>query len=78
MVISFRNGNNDPIRDCFDKYYMPLVEIKNFNALIGNKPIFDQPVTNEQEAYEKPIEMAKKLWLYNRKFIRIFESSKLL
>ena len=38
---------------------MPLVEIKSFNALIGNKPIFDQPVKNKQEASEKPIEMTK-------------------
>ena len=25
------------------KYYMPLVEIKDFNALIDNKLFFDQP-----------------------------------
>ena len=30
---------------------MPLVEIKYFNALIGNKPFFDHPVKNKQEAY---------------------------
>ena len=32
---------------------MPSVEIKYFNALVGNKPIFDQSVKNKQEAYEK-------------------------
>ena len=36
---------------------MSLVEIKDFNALIDNKPFFDQPVKNKQEAYEKLIEM---------------------
>ena len=35
---------------------MPLVEIKDFNALIDNKPFFDQPVKNKQEAYEKLID----------------------
>ena len=35
---------------------MLLVEIKVFNALIDNKPFFDQPVKNKQEAYEKFIE----------------------
>ena len=25
------------MRDCFDKYYIPIVEIKYFNALIDNK-----------------------------------------
>ena len=37
-VLSFKDGNNYPTRDSFDKYYMPLVRIKNFNALIDNKP----------------------------------------
>ena len=37
---------------------MPLVEIKYFNALIDNKPFFDQPVKKEQEVYEKFVEMS--------------------
>ena len=38
---------------------MALEEIKGFNALIDNKPFFDQPVKNTQEAYEKLIEISK-------------------
>ena len=38
---------------------MPLVEIKDFNSLIGNNAFFDQPVKNKQEAYEKLIEMSR-------------------
>ena len=38
---------------------MQLVEIKEINALIDNKPIFEQSVKKKkQEAYEKPIEMS--------------------
>ena len=59
FVLSFKNGNDDPTRNSLDKYYMPLVEIKDFNALIDNKPFFDQPVKNKQEAYEKPIEISR-------------------
>ena len=44
FVFSFKNVNNDPKRDSFDKYYIPLVEIKDFNALIDNKPFFVQLV----------------------------------
>ena len=33
---------------------MPLVEIKDFDSLIDNKPSFDYPVKKKQEAYEKP------------------------
>ena len=38
---------------------MPLVEIKDFNALIDNTPFFDQPVKNKQETSEKLIEMSQ-------------------
>ena len=51
-LLSFKNGNNDPTRNYFDKYYMQLVEIKDFNVLIENKPFFDQQVKNKQEAFE--------------------------
>ena len=38
---------------------MPLVEINDLNVLIENKPFFDQPVRNKQEAYEKLVEMSR-------------------
>ena len=39
------NHNDDfPDRNSFDKYYMPLVEIKDFNVLINNKPFFKSPI----------------------------------
>ena len=47
FVLSFRDGNDNPTRNSFDKYYMPLVEIKDFNTLIDNKPFFDQPVKSK-------------------------------
>ena len=59
LVLSFKNGNIDPMKDSFHKYYMPLVEIKDFHALIDNKPCFDQPVKNKQEAYEKCIKISR-------------------
>ena len=44
IVHSFAKGHNDSTRGSFDKYYMLLVEIKNFDVLIDNKPFFDQAV----------------------------------
>ena len=38
---------------------MSLVEIKDFNELIDNKPFFDQPVKSNQETYGKLIEMSR-------------------
>ena len=38
--LSFENGSNDPKRNSFDKYYMLLVKLNNFHALIDNKLFF--------------------------------------
>ena len=48
----FKNGNKHLTRNYFDKHYMPLVKIKDFNALIDNKPLFDQAVKIKQEEYK--------------------------
>ena len=48
FVLSFRNDDDDPATNSFDKYYMVLVKIKNFNALIDSKPFFEQPIKNKQ------------------------------
>ena len=45
-------------RDSFSHYYVPNVRIKDFNVLIDGKGFFDLPVKNEEEAYEKIIEMS--------------------
>ena len=55
FVISFKNGDNDPTKNSFQKYYIPLVEIKAFDALIDYKQFFDQLAKDRQEAYEKLI-----------------------
>ena len=48
--ISFKNGDDDTKRNVFDEYFLLLVEIKYFNALIHNKPFFYQPVKSKQKA----------------------------
>ena len=49
FVVSFKNRNDDPTRDSFDKYYMLLANIKNFNALIDNKRLFDQLIKTNKK-----------------------------
>ena len=58
FVLSFRNGDTDPTKNYCDKYYMPLIEIKDFNVLIDKKPFFDQPIKNKQGVYKKAVEMS--------------------
>ena len=37
IVFSFKNDLTNPKRDSFGNYYIPLVEIKDNDALIDNK-----------------------------------------
>ena len=80
LVLSFKNGDNDPTKNSLDKYYIALVEMNDFNALIDNEPYFDQPVKNKQEAYEKLVEMTRNndyttghLWhyVYHQKYYKL-------
>ena len=62
FVLSFQriageNNTTKDYRDSFSHYYVPKVEIKDFNVLIDRKSFFDLPIKIEEEAYEKIIEM---------------------
>ena len=56
FVLSYENEN---YRTSFSKYYVPKIEIKDFNVLTDGKPFFEIPVKNKKEAYEAIIEMSK-------------------
>ena len=62
FVLSFErieeNNVKKNYRDSFLHYYVPKVQIKDFNVLIDGKSFFDLPVKNEEEAYEKIMEMS--------------------
>ena len=58
FVLSFSRNNNTDNRDSFSNYYVPNVEITDFNVLIDGKSFFDLLVKNEEETYEKIIEMS--------------------
>ena len=46
-------------RDSFTLFYVPNVRIKDFNVLIDGKSFFNLPVQNEEETYEKVIEISR-------------------
>ena len=46
------------IADTFSHYYVPNIEIKDFNVLIDGNSFFDLPVKNEEEAYQKIVEIS--------------------
>ena len=59
FVLLFTRDNAGDNRDSFSHYFVPNVEIKDFNVLIDGKSFFDLPVKSEEEAYEKIIEMSR-------------------
>ena len=58
-ALLFKNGDNNTVKDSCDKYCMSLAEINSFNVLIDNKPLFEQPVKNKQEVYQKIVKMSR-------------------
>ena len=58
FVLFFPRNNNTDDRDSFSDCYVPNVEIKDFKVLADGKSFFDLSVKNEEETYEKIIEMS--------------------
>ena len=63
FVLSFQriageNNTTKDYRDSFSHYYVSNVRTKDFHVLIDGKTFFNLPVKNEEEAYEKIIEMS--------------------
>ena len=62
FVLSFErieeNNIKKDCRDSFSHYYVPNVQIKDFNVLIDGKSFFNLPIKNEEEADEKIIDMS--------------------
>ena len=56
FVLSFENENN---RTSFSKYYIPNVQIKDFDVLIDGKSFFDMAIKDDKETYEQIIEMGR-------------------
>ena len=53
FVLSFASDNAGDNRDCFSDYYLPNVEIKDFNILIDGKSFFDLPVKMKKKPTRK-------------------------
>ena len=56
LVLSFENEND---RTSFSKYYVPNVQIKDFNVLINGKSFFDMPMKNGEEICKQIIQMGR-------------------
>ena len=58
LVLFFPRNNNTDGRYSFSNYYVPKAKVDDFNVLIDGKSFFDLSVKNDEEAYEKIIDMS--------------------
>ena len=49
FVLGFENDNQ---RTSYERYYIPTVEIKDYNIMINGENFFDQPIKNNKVTYE--------------------------
>ena len=49
FVLAFENDDD---RTSGDQYYLPIVEIKDYNIMINGENFFDQPIKNNKVTYE--------------------------
>ena len=56
--MSFPRNNNTDSRYSFATYYVPKGKVNDFDVLIDGKSFFDLPGKNDEEAYEKIIDMS--------------------
>ena len=56
FVLAFDNtndGNNKVERDSDGKYFLPRVDITNFNVLIVGRNFYDQPINDQMKTYDE-------------------------
>ena len=58
FMLSFPSNNNADSRYSFSNYSVPKVKVNDFNVLNDGKSFFDLSVRNDEEAYEKIIDMS--------------------
>ena len=63
FVLSFENEDD---RTSYYKYYVPSVEIKDYNVLIDGNAFFELPIKNLEETYKKIIQITDHSGYYTR------------
>ena len=63
FVLSFETEDD---RTSYYKYYMPSVEIKDYNVLTNGNAFFQLPIKNIEETYEKIIQITDYSGYYTR------------
>ena len=52
-MLGFATGGNYPTLEGYRKYYLPRVDITNYNVLIDGRNFYDQPINSEIRQYDE-------------------------
>ena len=55
FALSFKDANG---RESYKQYHLPTVKIKDYNAMIDGRNLFDQPIRNDLRTYDNIIKIA--------------------
>ena len=70
FVLSFENEED---RTSYYTYYMPTVEIKDYNILIDGNAFFELPIKDIEETYEKIIQITDNSGFYTKRNLLDYE-----
>ena len=70
LVLSFENEDD---RTSYYKYYLPSVEIKDYNVLIDGNAFFELTIKNIEETYEKIVQITDHSGYYTRENLLDYE-----
>ena len=56
FVLAFENDDDDRTSD--EQYYLPTVEVKDYNIMINGENFFDQPIKDNKVTYENTRKIA--------------------
>ena len=60
FVLAYQvDANSNDNRQSFSQFYLPRVMVKDYNVIIDKLAFFDLPIKNEEEAYEKIIDISR-------------------
>ena len=53
------DANNNDNKQSFSQFYLPRAMVKDYSVIIDKLAFFDLPIKNEEEAYEKIIDISR-------------------
>ena len=56
FVLTYQTADD---RQSFSQFYLPTVIVKDYNVIVDKLAFFDLPIKNEEEAYEKIIDISR-------------------